>query len=267
MNSHIGVKIDNATVGVALLVSNDYRNAKDVRWHFDENIHEDADKLEELLKNLGYVVYKRKNVDKSDFKSCCKDLAEFNYPVSCQRLLVYFSGHGNDGKLFMQDRKELIIKKVVSLFKPSVNEDGEVDKEYLALMVRMFFFDACRGEKIDSGFPFVTVKVPLSKEITCLRSLPIEGNMLIAYASTRKYVAHTDSKLGGSRWTNCLVEALQESKETDSIGSVLTMANGKLSRIDEDDSIQTATFTSSLRSDVFLKQEAIKRARECSGEF
>lgn len=98
-----------------------------------------------------------------------------------------------------------------------------------------------------------------------LSKVSIQGNTLIAYASTEKYVAYHGTT--GSRWTNCLIEALENSKETDSLQTVLTMANGLMSKIFDGDCVQTPTFYSSLKEDIFLKKEAIDRVKQCNGKF
>ena len=47
-------------------------------------------------------------------------------------------------------------------------------------------------------------------------------NILVAYAPTQHHTTYGGPS--GSQWTNCLVEALKESKESDSVFDVLTAA-------------------------------------------
>ena len=122
-------------------------------------------------------------------------------------------------------------------------------------MAKMFFFDACRGEQQDDGYS-VKAAGP-DDEITCLRKVPKEGNMLIAYASTRYHVSYGEDS-AGSRWTNCLVRAMRESKESDGVLHILTEANIMLRKESNHHYFQTAEFTSSLVDHVYFKKEAIK---------
>ena len=60
--------------------------------------------------------------------------------------MVYFSGHGNDGKLLMQDGNEVNITQIIERFNPFT-----ADNEVVGLMARIFLFDSCRGDAVDTG--------------------------------------------------------------------------------------------------------------------
>ena len=236
------------TVGVALLVSNDYETLEGGKTL--PGTHRDADNLEKLFKKFTYEVLRKKNVHREDFVSCYKKLSEERYPPTCKRILVYFSGHGGDGTLLMQDGGIVEIGDVVSSFRINISNN-----KTLAEMAKMFFFDACRGVREDHGH---TIKraMPVN-EITCLGRVPKEGNMLVAYASTQYYVSYAGP--AGSRWTNCLVKALEESKESDDVCRILTTANIMMRKVPNQQCFQTAEFISNLADYVCFKQEAIKR--------
>ena len=172
------IQIDAYTVGVALLVSNDYTPVKRV----DDLLftHTDVDSMEKILKEFTYAVYRIKNASSDKFVTCYKKLAEFKYPTTCKRILLYFSGHGNDGTLLMQDDVEVNIVDVISSFKIHI-----ANNKSLALMGKMFFYDACRGTQEDKGYTMKAAGPP--DEIS--GRVPKEGNMLIAYASTRYHVS------------------------------------------------------------------------------
>lgn len=258
MGDSFEIEVDDSTVGVALLVSNDYQSLKGATCL--SSVHQDTDKLEELFKQYGYAVYKRKNLSYREFGEYCSKMSDFIYPSTCERLLVYFSGHGANEILQTQDGKKVHISEIISMFKPRFG----CKNENIGLIAKLFFFDSCRGGEDDEGcaIRITAKKSPNEYE----KTIPVEGNILVAYACTPGYSAYSSST--GSRWTNCLIEALKGSKETDSLEAVLTKANGLLSEIYEFNSFQTATYTSSLRgSAVFFKKEARDRAKKGSGEF
>ena len=234
------------TVGVALLVSNDYETLEGERPL--SYTHKDTDNLEKLFKEFSYVVLRKKNVSGEDFVSGYKKLAEDRYPPTCKRILVYFSGHGEDGTLLMQDGGIVEIGDVVSCFRKNISNNRT-----LAGMAKMFFFDACRGSREDHGYSMKRAKP--ANEITCLGKVPKEGNMLVAYASTQHHVSYGGP--GGSRWTNCLVKALKESKESDDVCRILTTANIMMRKEPNQHCFQTAEFISNLADYVCFKQEAI----------
>ena len=261
MGDSFEIEVDYSTVGVALLVSNDYKSLKGAQWL--SSVHQDTDKLGRFFKQYGYAVYKKKNVSYREFGEYCSKMSEFDYPSTCQRLLVYFSGHGKNGVLQMQDGQKVHISEIISMFKQRFG----CKNDKIGLIARMFFFDSCRGDKDDKGHDIRLITPKMSpNETEILNKIPTEGNMLIAYACILGYAAYTSTN--GSRWSNCLAKALEGSKETDSLEAVLTKANGLLSKDYDDDCFQTATFTSSLRGyEVFFKKEASDREKKCNGEF
>ena len=237
------IRIGVNTVGVALLVSNDYKGRKDeLRF-----VHKDTDNMEQLFKGFGYAVYRKKNVSTWDFMLCYKKLAEFKYPPTCRRILVYFSGHGgNDGALLMQDGGRIKAEDMISCFKIHISANVT-----LAEMAKMFFFDACRGSQKDHGY------IPKSSgETDWMKRVPKEGGVLIAYASTPYHISYGNAS--GSRWTNCLVRALKESRDNDDVCRVLTSAN-ILMRKQPKGECQTAEYTNTLAEFVYFKQEATKK--------
>ena len=242
------IQIDGNNVGVALLVSNNYKTTKEASDL--SSTHTDAKNMEKVMEVFSYAVFWIKNVSTNEFVSCYKYLVDFPYPTTCKRILLYFAGHGNDGTLLMQDGGEVKIDDVITRFKIHV-----AGNESLAAIAKMFFFDACRGSQKDGGYSVSRTAKPVD-EITCLRRIPNEGNMLIAYASTRYYVAHESSS--GGQWTNCLVKALRDSKESDDVLHILTEANMMMRKEPNHRYFQTAEFISSLVDHVHFKKEAIK---------
>ena len=75
------LKIKDDTVGVALLVSNDYESVgklKDLSF-----AHEDADHVETIFRDdFNYAVCRKRNVSKAEFLLFCKSLAMKEYPRS-----------------------------------------------------------------------------------------------------------------------------------------------------------------------------------------
>ena len=104
--------ISNVCVGVALLVSNGYEGADKIKF-----THEDTINMEEQFKEFGYDVFKRTDVDFKTFQLYYRELADRDYPPTCKRILIYFSGHGADGVLDMQDGSCANIEDIITCFK------------------------------------------------------------------------------------------------------------------------------------------------------
>ena len=238
------IRIGANNVGVALLVSNDYKGRRDIKEL--SSVHKDAASLEQVFKRFGYAVYRKENLSTADFVLCYKKVADFKYPCTCKRILVYFSGHGgNNGALIMQDGGNVKAEDMISCFKIHISNNVT-----LAKMAKMFFFDACRGSQEDHGY---TQKSGSAAD--WITRIPQEGGVLVAYASTPYHVAYEGPS--GSRWTKCLVQALKESKDNDDVCWVLTRANILMSEQPKS-KYQTSEYSNTLREFVYFKQEALK---------
>ena len=155
---------------------------------------------------------------------------------------MYFSGHGRNGALLMQDGQRIEVENLVSRFKGNTA---------LSEMAKMFFIDACRGPQEDFGFA-ARARFAVSGG----SRVPEEGNILVAYASTEDHVSKGDNF--GSQWTNFLIQALKNSDESDDVCNILTSSNKMLRAYqltENRDSFQTAEFTTSLTTFVHFKRE------------
>ena len=235
-------------VGVALIVSNDYAGTKMKLT----GTHKDSKKMEKVFKQFRYRVIKIINVSKKDLKSYLTFLSEYNYPPTCRRIVITFAGHGSDGILLCQDKKELKIKDMVSQFKPGI------DKPTLGKTVRMFFIDACRGSCIDGGYTArgndAGVEDDTEVDVTnTLAHIPIEGNTFVGYSSTRLHKAFETSS--GGLWTSCFAEKLET--EDASLNDIFVDANAEMSKVTiKGGFFQTASCSHDLKEKVFFKRES-----------
>ena len=242
----MNIKIDVDIVGVALLVSNDYKTlGKGTEMPFT---HADASDLEKTLGKCSYAVYKKENVSAKEFVSYCESMAEFEYPPTCNRILVYYSGIGSNGTLLMQHGGTVNTEDLMSTFKVST-----ANNVTLANIAKMFFFDTfCGSREVKLYYDSLGGK-EADGEITSLKKFPRESSVLVAYCSTQdsSYVTST-----GSRWTNCLVTALRQSKERDDVSHILTCANVMMR--EQGSHCFQSEFTSSLVDLVCFKQKGRK---------
>ena len=95
------IQIDGSTVWVVLLVSNDFKTVREVSDLPYTHTHMDANNMEQVFKDFCYTIILIKNV--SIKKLSRYKTVIFKYPITCKRVLLYFSDHGNGGSLVMQD--------------------------------------------------------------------------------------------------------------------------------------------------------------------
>lgn len=206
-------KITSSTKGVALIMTNPYHGEQQLT-----GTYQDGQKFTEFLLECNYEVFWYHGITKKDFTSYCAQLAKFQYPTTCRRLLVVFSGHGGENQLICQDGKKVLISKMVQQFKPA-----NAKNHTLGNMVRMFFIDACRGINKSPGYPSKYTIGPTNDEISLHKKYPNDVNMLVAYSTTSQYYS-TETERGGI-WINYLLEELKNNPYEDLL-SILVRVNG-----------------------------------------
>ena len=236
------------TVGMALLVSNDYTTlGTNEELSFT---HKDADNMEQLFMDFGYIVCRKKNISSGEFVSYLKKLAEYQYLPTCRRFLVYFSGHGDsEYGLLMQDGCIIEISKIVEFFDPKI-----ASNEMLIEIAKIFLIDAyrLRGKNVDDCS---LASAKPQGRITCLQRIPKVLNVLVAYACTQYHSASQVTV--GRNWSDCLIKALRESTERDGICGILTRAKQLITELPDSQCHNVvADYTNNLACEVYFKQEA-----------
>ena len=181
-------KISPGAFGVALLISNDYATDDNCLEELPYT-HYDTRKLRIVLENkFMYTVHRYSNV-RADLSRHCNRIAMLDYPEQCRIIFFYFSGHGaiKDDKqvLYLQGGKTIMLNDLIECF----NTPALVHK------TKLFFIDACRNKSERDNTSHNLV------------NNPIQNNVLIAFSTSGGFEAYQDISKG-SRWTNCLIEAL-----------------------------------------------------------
>jgi len=241
-------------VGIALVVSNNYDDNPN-RDSLPGTV-EDALTMKKAFTFLGYEVIVRQNVKKEDLMSECAKLRGYDYSPAngCKCIAVVFSGHGQDGELILQDDSTMSVADLVNVFKPHYNHT-------LVNTVRMFFIDACRGNKSDPGISLVS-RAP--KGGSFIERFSSEAGIVVAYSTTRYHKSYENTS--GGLWMKLLAHEMCTCEE--GLMTVLLNTNKKLteycSRLSEECPIQTAEFTNSLIENVyFLKERLNNKPNEC----
>lgn len=209
----------NAT-GLALIVSNDYHLTQMATLRGTSN---DAQLMKESLLELNYAVVYKHNICRMDLLSLLDEAASASFPYNLKRLVFAFSGHGTkDNDMLMQDGEPVNMEFVVSKFLPA-------SKPHLSSIPKLFFIDACRGKKIDTGVTVAkcndSAAVPRGGKVLESVRFPSEGNFLVAYSTSSGYEAYEFSDRGGL-WMTVLANKLVS--EDKSIVDILTDVNQEL---------------------------------------
>jgi len=263
------VKVMPYHTGVALLIGNQYKEGG-TDLETLSGTHNDCDNVEKLLKGFGYKVYIKTDRTRDQMLNCCESLAQYVYPDSCKRLIVYFSGHGdvnsdNEDCLIAEKGSEIPVYQLISTIALPKNDS----------MIKMFFIDACRGRNDE-----VDTAVLAPPNNTPTKGAPfhkkIFENVLIACSCPPTFTSHmasSDAVCCGSQWTNSLIEALDKSTVDESLFSILAKAEILLKNYAKGKKLQTSEFTSTLTEVVYFKTEAKiyldakRKYGECSNQL
>ena len=205
--------------GVALIIGNTYTRENVTQddnqrqlWPLPDGPIEDTEMMKEAFEYLKFFTIMKLDITQDELVSLLCSMANYPYPKSCQRFVLTFSGHGGKGFIYSEDEKRVKISDIVAAFAPP-----NCDK-CLAGIPRLFFFDACRGDKEDRGI------LARGGDEKWQSKIPSTGDVLVAYATTEGYKALEEAS--GGFWTSILAKKLVSS--SDSIYDVLTEVNGEL---------------------------------------
>ncbi|XP_065885155.1 uncharacterized protein [Dysidea avara] len=203
--------------GVAVIIGNSYTR-EDVLPIAKRKLHSlrgslrDADMFKKAFDYLEFLTIVKLNVSEEELMSFLYPLAHNSSLKSYKRFVFAFSGHGGDGFVCSEDEKKIEVSSIVDVLTPKASSDPLVG------IPRLFFFDTCRGEQIDSGF------ISRGRDEMWKHKIPSTGDMLVAFATTPGYKAFEEEK--GGVWTNILTNKLVTS--FNSIYDILTEVNKEL---------------------------------------
>ena len=169
-------------------------------------------------------------------------------PNSWRRIVVTFSGHGTD-KYLLAKNGEIDLRQDIVLPLQALKA------RELACIPKLFFIDACRGDKEDTGVFIDNALVPRGFVARGGRTVPSEGNYFIAYSTLLGMKAFEDG-LHGGLWMQLLSNELVSSENIDKdISVIATIVNKKIAEIDS--VVQQPVSRSTMRDEVHLLREAI----------
>lgn len=204
--------------GIAVVIANRYAPGTKVL----RGVIKDRDNMEKALETLRFAVVIATDIGRVDMLSLLDATAVYKYPHSYKRMIMVFSGHGEQEALCTHDGKVTI---------------DEIKYKFTPVKIpKLFFIDACRGElRIESqrGGP----PLPLTE-------------YLMAFSTMPDYVSFENSN--GGYWMSILSTTLFEDK---SIFDVLTIVNAALEK-KYPDKLKPALDAVSLKTVVNLFAEA-----------
>ncbi|KAJ9578453.1 hypothetical protein L9F63_005323 [Diploptera punctata] len=180
--------------GYALLINHFEFNSK-LNLNNRNGSEVDLKRLQETLANLGFEIQVHQDKTVAGIKKIIKNVAQKTDHSDCDCLLVVVSTHGKAyGELYAKDN----LYSVQELWDPFIECPSLIGKP------KIFFIQACRGKKLDSG-------LILSNSINeCVAyTSPSSPDFLIVYSSVEGYGSFRNTNTG--TW---FIQSLCEKLET-----------------------------------------------------
>ena len=227
--------------GLAILIGMDYSTTDKL-----DTLHgtqEDMRRLGETFSFLKFAVLKLENLTKDELLARLYFITHNG--ITCNRLVVVFSGHGKMGELYVQDGKTIKTDDLFDHFSPAKTGTRIAD-------VQLFFVDTCRGDAVDRGIYASRGGIPKGKRNPCIDNVRV----LIAYSTIPQHKAY-ECKGRVGLWLSWLARELQQSDKA--ITEVLVDVNRHLRKECQRNgtAFQTAEYTSYLTENVYLRKEAL----------
>jgi hypothetical protein len=238
--------------GLAIIISNEYATSSTPLV----GPKKDGERMIIAFSRLEIANIWMQNVTKDQLQQLLEEVAQIGpCPETYESISFVFSGHGNNEYLSLEDGA-IEIDEVIHAFSPQ-------KAPRIAALPKLFFFDACRGEKI-----IRPIRVPARRRESSLRTelqpqprtfvTPKEGNFLIAYSTVAPYSAHDYDD--GSEWMKILADTM--CKSTDHIEEVLTQVRQDLHKVYQHPSFYRKMQMPESRSTLFQKVYLNRVARQ-----
>ena len=241
-------------LGCCLIIANDYETCSS--YHSLPGTQEDLKDYAQTFQKLKFKVNPRSNLGKADMMRALESLRSTpEFHPEMKYVLFVYCGHGEDGVIISQQGEKISVDEVVGLFQP------RKDMEKMGEVVKLFFFDACRGERIDHGIQVIA----RGAELAWTERVPRCGNFLVAYATLPRHRAYEIGReriqfgrIGGL-WSKFLNEELRNDANINlSLHDILTNVNEKIVKFCEKEMIgfQIPQVVGTLRVHACLLKEA-----------
>ena len=225
--------------GIALIINNEvFCRAETDKENLDSRhgSEKDVKALKMLFEKLYFRVTVKRNLSREAILKVLDEVASEDHSAHDCFVLCIMS-HGLEGLFIGSDGETLPYETVFDIFSNS-------SCRTLRGKPKLIFIQACRGEDGQTGVvkdaPLlpdprslaVTTAGAADKELKSKfkETIPDKSDMLVAYSTVNGYASYRDHDYG-SRYVRCLVEVFKEKAGHENVLDMLTMVNGRLSKM------------------------------------
>lgn len=207
-------KMDHKRRGVAVIFNHEFFDVHSLKPRTGTNV--DSDNLARVLKNLGFRVTIFNNLRFHELNARVQEIAEMDYSDD-DCLLMAVLTHGEMGILYARDTHY----KAENLWYHFTADRCPT----LAGKPKLFFIQACQGDRLDGGITLTTTETDGSSS-TQYR-IPVHADFLIAFSTVPGYFSWRNTTRG-SWFMQALCEELRFYGTERDILQLLTFVNQKV---------------------------------------
>ncbi|XP_076093901.1 uncharacterized protein LOC143064732 [Mytilus galloprovincialis] len=256
-NEGFHYRMDSKSRGHALILTNyEFYQVPGDPWSYDlkdrPGAEIDADKMEDLLLEMGYLVTRRDNLKHWEMEWEIKLMTETDHR-KFDSFICIISSHGNVNQVYGCDGLRVILNKQIRRFR-----SGKCPS--LTGKPKLFFLQSCQAEEEDQNFrsesSVPTDDKPKPGELEKSRFLINDVDFLVGYSTLPGYLSYRHEQTG-SWYLNALYENLKENSKQYDIVTILEDVNFDVSCKKDQynylDSNQVSMFSSTLRGPLFFQ--------------
>jgi hypothetical protein len=216
--------------GLALIINNKHFHPK-CGMNTRVGTDVDAANLQQTFGYLGFLTAVLHDQGTDEMLSNLREMAHHDHKnYDC--MVVCILTHGVQGKLYGSNGDMIEVQTLISLFNGK-NAPSLVGKP------KLFFLQACRGDDFDYGKeesdgppmqdPVIQKAIGIGEDETDARmsALPVEADMLLAYATVPGYVSWRNCERG-SWFIQALTEVLVQDSAKEEITHMMITVNRKV---------------------------------------
>jgi len=207
-------KMDHKKRGYAVIFGHQYFDDPNLPQLVGTEV--DCEKLEEALHYLGFTVSVKKDLTKIKLLDTVEEYANMDHK-DCDCFVICVMSHGDS-------ETGLLYAKDTTYCHSEIWDWFSAEKcPKLAEKPKLFFFDACRGNKSDSG---VTRNIQVDSSGPSYR-IPSFSDFLMSYSSAEGYLSWYDTR-EGSWFTQTLAKVLTDYGFKYDLLTLLTLVNQRV---------------------------------------
>ncbi|XP_044757269.1 caspase-1-like [Coccinella septempunctata] len=184
-----------------------------------QGTNKDRDDLESLFTKLKFKVKCHNDLTKEQIRSVLSSVALADHTdEDC--LVVVILSHGDNRKIFASDTH--YTPELLWMSFDGIHSPGLIGKP------KLFFIQACRGERVDLGVQFKhTTAVDSTKREDRFISIPVMADILVMYSTVEDFLSWRNPK-SGSYFIQSLVRQLSAHANEKDLLSILTYVNREI---------------------------------------